>query len=206
MISLSFDKRAADTQIRALMSRYASLPKHIAKKHLQAAMKRTLKDGLPILKAATPVGSSEWTFKKTKRQHSNQSGKRGQFMAGSGRWQGHARGQKMVFGRAAKQKLAGKVSKSGDLRRAATTKSRFIGRNADGTVYGVLGYKYGAESRKALWLEFGTKRGIRPRGILEKVMREYGGPSANRLAAEMAAAFEKAARELASGKNPGRSF
>jgi hypothetical protein len=204
MISLSFDKAAVDAQIEALMSRYASLPKHIAKKHLQAAMKRVLKDGLPILRAATPVGSAEWKFSRAKKIRSSQKGSKGQFMKGSGQYQGTNGRGKFAVGRAAKAKLAGKVSKSGDLRRAATTKARFIGRNADGVVYGVLGYKYGSESRKALWLEFGTKRGVRPRRIIDQVMREYGGPSANRLAAEMATAFEAAARELNSGKNPGR--
>jgi hypothetical protein len=204
MITLSFDKAAADAQIEALMSRYAALPRHIAKKHLQAAMKRTLKEGLPILKAATPVGSSQWSFRRAKKIRSAQPGRKGQFMPGSGQYQGSNGRGKFAIGRAAKAKLAGKVSKSGALRRAATTKARFIGRNADGVVYGVLGYKYGSESRKALWLEFGTKRGVRPRRIIDQVMREYGGPSASRLASEMATALEAAARELDSGKNPGR--
>lgn len=164
MILLSFDKKAADATISALMARYSALPRHIAKKHLQAAMKRTLANGVPVLRRHTPpMGSRKGRRKKGDRS-------------------------------------------TGDLRRAPTTKAKFIGRNADGVVWGVLGFKYGFQSRKAIWMENGTVKGITPRRIVENTMAEYGQPSAQRLASEMGSALEKAAAELAAGMNPTREY
>lgn len=171
MISLSWSGNP-NAQIAALMSRYAELPRHIAKKHLQAAMKRCMKDGVPVLRSITPKGKTR-TIKSTIR--------RGEF--------------KNDF-----------KQRGGALRRAATTKAKYIGRNKDGVVYGTIGYKAGFESRKALWLEFGTSRGIQPRKIMEQFRRQYGGPAAAKLAKEMRSALEASARELASGKNPTRSY
>lgn len=162
MISLTWANNP-QAEIQALMNRFAALPRHIAKKHLQAAMKRTMKDGVPILRSFTPpVGVRRGRRRK------------------------------------------GEIRSTGRLRRAVTTKARYIGRNADGVVYGVVGYKYGFESKKALWLDEGTKY-IEPRGILRQFHAAYDGPSLSKLKSEMAAALEKAANELASGKNPGRA-
>ncbi len=159
----------AEQEIEAIMGRYAALPKHIAKKHLQAAMKRTLKDGVPVLRSVTPpLGVRRGRRKKGSFVPQNKS--------------------------------------TGALRRSVTTKSKYIGRNADGVVYGVVGYKAGFNSRKAIWLEYGTRRGIRPQQMIQQFMQRYSGPSLNKLKAEMLAALEKAANEVASGKNPTRSF
>ena len=163
MISLSFDKQAADGQIAALMARFKELPRHIAKKHLQASMKRALSTGVPILRRHTPpIGSRKGRKKKGDRS-------------------------------------------TGALRRAVTTKAKFIGRNADGIVYGVVGYKYGMQSKKALWLDAGTVK-IEPRKFMDSFLAEYSGPCSERLAVEMAAALEKAAAELAAGMNPIRKY
>lgn len=163
MISLTW-KNNPQAEIQAIMNSFAELPRYIAKKHLQAAMRRTVKDGVPVLKAVTPpIG--------------------------------------VTRGRKAK----GVKRSSGALRKAVTTKAKYIGRNADGTVYGLVGYKAGYESRKAIWLEFGTTR-ITPRRMIEQFKQQYAGPSLVKLQAEMAAALEKAAKELASGKNPGSPF
>ena len=177
MISLNWD--GMQGEIGALMARYAALPRHIAKKHLQAAMKRTVKDGVPVLKRLTPKGGTRTVRAALKR------GAGGTFVQGSGK----------------KSRVRG-----GALRRAATNKAKYIGRNADGVVYGVVGYKAGFESRKAIWLEFGTKRGIQPRKIMDKFRAEYGGPAAGRLAAEMASALDKASAELASGMNSNSNY
>jgi hypothetical protein len=152
-------------EIGAMMQRFNVLPRHIAKKHLQAAMRRALRPGVPILRAATPVG------------------------------------------RVMKANKAGvvKMRRSGELRRAATVRTRYIGKNADGIVVGALGYRYGAESRKAIWLEFGTKR-ITKRRIVAGVMQTFRPQAYSTLTQEMAAALEKAANELAAGKNPTRSY
>ena len=177
MITLNWD--GMQGEIGALMARYAALPRHIAKKHLQAAMKRAMKDGIPVLKRLTPKGATRTVRASLKR------GGGGRFVQGSGK----------------KSRVRG-----GALRRAVTTKAKYIGKNAAGTVYGVVGYRAGFESRKAIWLEFGTSRGVKPQQIIEKFKREYGGPAAERLASEMALAYDKAAAELASNMNPTRTY
>jgi len=177
MISLNWD--GMQGEIGALMARFNELPRHIAKKHLKAVMNRSVKPGVPILKSLTPKGGTRTRRNALKR------GSGGRFVAGSGK----------------KMRVRG-----GALRRAVTTKSKYIGRNRDGVVYGVVGYKAGMESRKAIWLEFGTSRGISPRNIMEQFRARYGGPAASRMAAEMATALEKAAAELASGMNPTRNY
>jgi hypothetical protein len=177
MISLNWD--GMQGEIGALMARFNELPRHIAKKHLIAALKRVMKDGVPILKAVTPKGGTRTVRAALKR------GAGGRFVAGSGK----------------KSRVRG-----GAMRRAVTAKAKFIGRNRDGVVYGVVGYKAGIESRKAIWLEFGTSRGVKPRNLIDQFRARYGGPAASRLADEMSRALEKAANELASGMNPTRSF
>jgi hypothetical protein len=155
-----------EEEIQSLIDRYAALPRHIAKKHLQAAMKRTLKDGIPILRSVTPpLGVRRGRRKKGAFVPQNKS--------------------------------------TGALRRAVTTKSKYIGRNADGVVYGVVGYKAGYESRKAIWLEYGTRRGIRPQQMIHRFMQQYAGPSLATLKSEMVNALDKAQKEIAGGKNEG---
>lgn len=170
MISLNW--RSLDGQIGSLMKRYADLPRFVAKKHLGAAMKRALKPGVPILKKLTPKGGTKIVRNATTRDD------RGRFTTGSGK----------------KKRVRG-----GALRRAVTSKSKYIGRNRDGIVFGVIGYKAGSESRKAIWLEFGTSKGIRPRQFMEQFRRTYRGPAKAALVKEMRAALEKAVKD----KNPG---
>jgi hypothetical protein len=177
MISLNWE--GMQGEIGALMARYNELPRHIAKKHLQAVVKRTMNEGKPILKSITPKGATKKVRSKLKR------GAGGRFVEGSGK----------------KLKVRG-----GALRRSVTTKAKYVGRNRDGLVYGVVGYKAGMESRKAIWLEFGTNRGVEPRRLIEQFRQRYGGPAASRLAEEMARGLEKAAAELAAGMNPTRSY
>lgn len=177
MIALNWD--GMEGEIGALMARFDELPRHIAKKHLIAAVRRSMKEGVPVLKAITPKGKPQIKRNKLMR------GAGGRFVAGSGK----------------KMKVRG-----GAMRRAVTSKAKYIGKNKGGIVYGVVGYKAGMESRKAIWLEFGTSRGVKPRNLIEQFRARYGGPSAARLASEMGNALEKAAAELASGMNPTRSF
>lgn len=174
MISLNWDR--VNGEIGDLMKAYGKLPRHIAKKHLQAAMKRSLKEAVPVLKQETPKGGSRRVTAAVSR------GAGGRFLPGSGKKS---------------------IKRGGALRRAATVKSKYYGKNADGTVAGTLGYRAGTESRKAIWLEFGTSRGIEPRKIIDKVMKRVASPVRGKLAREMAAALEKAANEVASGKNKG---
>ena len=108
--------------------------------------------------------------------------------------------------RRGRRKKGEKKRSTGSLRRSVTTRVGQTGRNADGFVWGVLGYRAGIESRKAIWLEFGTANGVRPFQMTEKTLQELGQPAAKALAKEMALALDKAVKELASGKNPGNPF
>lgn len=159
MIDLKWE--GMEGEIGAIMARFNALPRHIAKKHLVAAIKRAGKDGVKVLKKNTPKGRTQTV------------------------------GEKKVRG--------------GALRRASTMRAKYYGRNRDGSAVGVLGYKFGFESRKAIWLEFGTSRGIQPRRMVSRTMQEWGPSVAKKLEVELAAALEKAAAELASGMNPGMS-
>jgi hypothetical protein len=169
--------RDVNEQVLGLMKAFSQLPNHIAKKHLQASMKRAVKDAVPALKKNTPKAKTYIRIRK----------------------------DGAVF------RIAG-----GSLRKAVTAKSKYVSKAGFGTVYGIVGYStvtynqlgYGesvSQSRKAIWLESGTSRGVRPVGMISKTMSEIGPPCATRLADEMAKALEKAAREVASKKNPGRS-
>lgn len=167
MITLSLSNNP-EAELQAIMNRFAELPRHIAKKHLQAAMKRTVKDGVPALKAVTPKRKSRVVF-----------------------------GRNKTTGEYTAQRVKG-----GAMRRSVTSRAKYVGKNGYGTVYGVVGYKAGPESRKAIWFVDGT-RTINPRAIMEQFHARYDGSAINKLTAEMANALEKATRELASGKNPG---
>lgn len=168
---ITLDWQGMQGQIGALMGRWDALPRHIAKKHLKAVMKRALRPGVPLLRKLTPKGG-------TKRVRS-----------------GIVRGeQKQNFKR-----------RGGALRRAATVKSKYIGKNKSGVVYGVVGYKAGFESRKAIWIDQGTKF-VSPREIMEKFRQAFKGPAQSILIREMKKALEAAARELASGKNSNPNY
>lgn len=171
MISISWDSNFepnsydADKHIQALMKSYTALPRHIAKKHLKAAMRRTLKPGVPILRSLTPpIGT-----------------------------------------RRGRRKKGEKARSTGALRKSVTVKAGQTGNNYEfgGFVWGVLGYKFTGQDRKAIWLNYGTNRGGPAFDMIGKAMARLGPISAQTLAKEMAAALEKAAEELAGGKNPG---
>ncbi len=169
MITLNW--QGMQGEIGSLMGRFDALPRHIAKKHLKAVMKRVLRPQVPLLKRLTPKGGTK-TIQST-----------------------IVRGQrKDNFKR-----------RGGSLRRAATVKSKYIGRNRDGVVYGVVGFKAGFESRKAIWIDQGTKF-IRPREIMEQFRQASKGPAQSLLVSEMKKALEAAARELASGKNSNPNY
>lgn len=104
--------------------------------------------------------------------------------------------------RRGRRKKGQKPVSTGELRRSVTTKSKWIGRNRDGVAVAGLGYRYGWNSRKAIWKEFGTKwqDGVR---MMEKTFNSIKPIVASKLAGEMKKGLENAAKELASGKNPG---
>lgn len=88
----------------------------------------------------------------------------------------------------------GEKRSTGLLRRAVTSKGKYVpGRNPK--AYAVLGYRGGEQSRKAIWMEFGTKRNLAPRSMVQKTMSEYGGPAAAKVARELAVGLERAAKD-----------
>lgn len=165
---ISLDWRSYRAQIDSLMDRYRELPRHVARKHLKAAMKRTMKGGIPVLKKLTPKGAARNT------RNAVTSDSKGRFEKESGK----------------KIRVRG-----GALRRAVTAKSAWVGKAKHGFVVGVVGYRGGLQSRKAIWLEYGTNR-ITPRKIIRKFVWAYGRPQAKELAREMRNALKAAARDL----------
>jgi hypothetical protein len=178
MISLNWLNWKKD--VASLMQRYEELPRHIAKKHILAAMKRAVvkSRGVQTLKSVTPKGKARFVKAKTVR------GERGRFAAGSG---------KMT-----------RVP-PGALRKAVTVKAKYYGKNSSGFAFAALGYKYGAESRKALWLEFGTSR-IRPMQMVRRAHMRIASTVRSALCGELLAALDKAVKELGGGKNPTKTF
>lgn len=100
------------------------------------------------------------------------------------------------------RKAKGVKRSAGALRRAVTVKTKWIGRNKDGAMFAGLGYKYGTESLKAIWHEFGTTR-MKATAMAQKTYESIKGKVKSQLAAELTKAIEKAAAELE--RNPGMS-
>lgn len=148
---------------RALAARFRELPAHLGKKHLIAAMRKSIRDagGVKELRKNTPpIGT-----------------RRG-------------------------RRKAGEKRSSGALRRAVMVKAKWVGRNRDGAAFAGLGYRYGEESKKAIWMEFGTTH-VQARKMAERTYQSIKGPVASKLSANLAAALEKATAEMESKKNPG---
>lgn len=158
-----------EKDVEAIMAAFAFLPRHLARKHLQASMRRAIKNGIPVLKAVTPKRKS-----------------------------------RVVFGKSSAGEYTAKRVSGGGLRRSVTTKAKYIGKSGAGSVYGVIGYRGGIESHKAIWLTEGT-RYITPRAFFMQFQSQYNGPCLAKLKEEMATGLEKAAAELASGMNRGRA-
>lgn len=102
--------------------------------------------------------------------------------------------------RRGRRKKGEKPRSTGALRRAVTTKGRWIGSYKTGAAVAGLGYKYGMESRKAIWHEFGTTQ-MRARGMMQRTFNSIRVPVASRLAKELAIGLERAAKDA----NPGMS-
>lgn len=179
---IELDTSGMQEEIAALMERYNALPNHIAKKHLRASMRRVMKYAVPALKKNTPRRRSYVRF---------------------------------GGGRNGREYTATRI-RGGSLRSAVTTKAGYSrAKGGPMAVYGVVGYANRltpaeagpqvSQSRKAIWLEYGTRYAF-ARGMVKMTLSQIGGPSAALLAREMSAALEKAAAELAAGKNPARKY
>lgn len=100
------------------------------------------------------------------------------------------------------RKAKGAKRSSGALRKAVTVKAKYIGRNRDGAAFAGLGYKYGPESLKAIWLEFGTTH-AKAQQMAQRTYDQIRGPVRAALAKNLVEALDKAVRELE--RNPGMS-
>ncbi len=139
-------------QIGDLVKNFAGLAPRIAKKHLKAAVGRSVRPYVGDLRKVTPpVGT-----------------------------------------RRGRRKKGEKPRTTGNLRRAVTVRTK----TKNDVAFGVLGYRGGPESRKAIWLEFGTGRGIAPRGMVKNLMSELTPKVQARLPKELAIALERAAKDL----------
>lgn len=153
MISVNWGQVQAE--IGALVQRFAELPRFLAKKHIKAAIGRSLRPAIPKLRAVTPPLST----------------RRGR----------RAKGEKR--------------KSTGELRRSIKVFTKYKGRNKDGFAYGVIGYRGGEQSLKALRLEFGRKH-IAPRKFMERFYDSYKSQAQARLVVEMRQALMNAAKEL----------
>ena len=87
----------------------------------------------------------------------------------------------------------------GSLKKAAQANAKFEGKNKGGFVVGSISYKFGLQSRKAIWIEYGTAGGMIPRDIMAQTFNQVRGEVAGQLTRELAHAMEKAAKDLAPG-------
>lgn len=101
--------------------------------------------------------------------------------------------------RRGRRKKGEKPTSTGDLRKSVTTKARWIGTNKGGSAVAGLGYKYGWNSRKAIWKEYGTKW-QQAMNMMQRTFDQIRDPVASQLGRELANALEKAQADLA--KNP----
>lgn len=102
--------------------------------------------------------------------------------------------------RRGRRKKGEKPRSTGALRRAVMTKGRWIGSYKSGAAVAGLGYRYGMESRKAIWHEFGTTR-MKGLAMMQRTFDSIRGLVASKLAKELAIGLERAARDA----NPGMS-
>lgn len=155
-------------EIGNLIGKFNELPRHIAKKHLGAAMRRAIRPGVPVLRSMTPPVA-------TRRGRPGKAKK--------------------------KATRTNYQSTPGSLRRSVTTNAKSYVKGRSGFVMGRVGYRLGFESRKANWVNFGTKGGVRPQSFLERFKLTFRGPASRELANELAAALEAAAKEVKSPKS-----
>lgn len=155
MISMDWQKMSRECA--DLWKAFDNLPRHVAKKHLLASMKRAIKasNGVSLLRKNTPPLNT----------------------------------------RRGRRRKGEQPASTGELRRSATTKARWIGRNKDGVAVAGLGYRYGFASRKAIWHEFGTTR-MAGKRMMENTFNSIRNLVASKLAGEMKIALEAAARDL----------
>lgn len=178
---LSVNMTYVDASFADIAYRYKQLPRHVAYKHMAAAMKRAVRKANGVQ-----------TLKQVCRERLNLKGtvvtkdppkrtKAGAFKKG---WNRRRRG--------------GEFLKAIDV---VSSKPKG-GKNPRPLVVKV-GWKYGVESKKALWLEFGTKH-VTPRRMAEETFNRIRGPAMGNMKSELLAALEKAVKDLGQAKDPAK--
>lgn len=180
MIDFKFE---GGEEIGSLMSRFQELPNHIARKHMQAAVKRVMKYAVPVLKKNTP--------------------KRKSFVRLGGGRGGREFTATRVKGGSLRRSVITKASYIRGKGGAPTVAYGAVGYSTAPAPAESYGPGI-TQSRKAIWLEYGTDRAF-ARGMVQMTMRQIGAPAAAKMSSELAIALERAATELASKKNPGMS-
>ena len=104
--------------------------------------------------------------------------------------------------RRGRRKKGEKAISTGALRKSVMAKSSWAGTNKGGYAAAGLGYRYGDQSRKAIWYEFGTPR-LNAKHMAQKTYDSIKENVASDLSRQLAAALERASSEVAVGKNKG---
>lgn len=104
--------------------------------------------------------------------------------------------------RRGRRKKGEKAASTGALRKAVMAKAVWGGTNKAGWAAAGLGYRYGEQSRKAIWHEFGTPR-IKAKNMAQRTFDSIKDRVASELSKQLANALEKAQGEVAGGKNKG---
>lgn len=104
--------------------------------------------------------------------------------------------------RRGRRKKGEKAKSTGELRKSVMAKARWIGTNTGGVAVAGLGYRYGWNSRKAIWKEYGTtwQKGEH---MMRDTYNSIRDQVASQLATELAAALEKAHGEVKGNQNKG---
>ena len=160
--------------------RFKKLPRHVAYKHMAAAMKRALRKAraVQVLKEVCRERLNLRGTVVTKAPPKRK--KDGTFQKG---WNRRRRG--------------------GDFLQAIdvySSKPKF-GKDPRPLVAKV-GWKYGPESHKAIWLEYGTRGGIEPRRMAEEAFMRIRGSAMAGMKDEMIHALGKAVKDLGQAKDP----
>jgi hypothetical protein len=177
---LSVNMTYVDASFADIAYRYKQLPRHVAYKHMAAAMKRAIRKAQGVQ-----------TLKQVCRERLNLKGtvvtkdppkrtKAGTFKKG---WNRRRRGGEF-------------------LKAIAVVSSKPKGGKNPRPLVAKIGWRYGEQSKKAIWLEFGTSRGVKPRRMAEETFMRIRGPAMAGMKGELVYALSKAVKDLGQAKDP----
>ena len=179
---LAVNMTYVDASFADIAYRFKQLPRHVAYKHMAAAMKRALRKA-----------RAEQTLKAVCRERLNLKGT-------------------VIDNSRPKRNKAGQYKKGWNRRRRGGDFLAAIGVYSSKPKFGKdprplvakVGWKYGPQSHKALWLEFGPKNGIEPRRMAEETFTRIRGAAMSAMKAEMLYALDQAKKDLGRAKDPAK--